>query len=107
MKIKVCVGSSCTLLGSMNILDQIDDLKDIISEDSDNYKDEELEVEAIKCLGFCKDNGKNIAPVVVIDDETMYNATSQTVMEKIISKIRKWQGKHGGRIKWKKVMLIS
>ena len=49
MKVKVCVGSNCTLLGSMNILDQIDDLKDIILEDADNYSDEELEVEAIKC----------------------------------------------------------
>jgi NADH:ubiquinone oxidoreductase subunit E len=89
MKVKVCVGSSCTLLGSMSILDQIDDLKDIISEDPDNYNDEELEVEAIKCLGFCKDTDKNVAPVVVIDDEPMYNATSQTVMEKIINTIRK------------------
>nr|WP_300095294.1 NAD(P)H-dependent oxidoreductase subunit E [Sedimentibacter sp.] len=89
MKVKVCVGSSCTLLGSMGILDQIDDLKDIISEDADNYKDEELEVEAIKCLGFCKETVEKVAPVVVIDDEIMFNATSQTVMEKIVNKMRK------------------
>lgn len=89
MKVKVCVGSSCTLLGSMGILDQIDDLKDIISEDADNYKDEELEVEAIKCLGFCKETVEKVAPVVVIDDEVMFNATSQTVMEKIVNKMRK------------------
>jgi len=89
MKIKVCVGSNCTLLGSMNILDQIDDLKDIINEDSDNYNDEELEVEAIKCLGFCKETIENIAPIVVIDDEQIYNATGQIVMEKIINKMRK------------------
>ncbi|HAQ40684.1 MAG TPA: NADH-quinone oxidoreductase [Clostridiales bacterium] len=89
MKVKVCVGSNCTLLGSMSILDQIDDLKDIISEDSDSYNDEELEVEVIKCLGYCKNTDVKVAPVVVIDDEPMYNATSQTVMEKIINKIRK------------------
>lgn len=89
MKVKVCVGSSCTLLGSMGILDQIDDLKDIISEDADNYKDEELEVEAIKCMGFCKETVEKVAPVVVIDDEIMFNATSQTVMEKIVNKMRK------------------
>lgn len=89
MKVKVCVGSSCTLLGSMGILDQIDDLKDIISEDPDNYRDEELEVEAVKCLGFCKDTDKKVSPVVIIDGEPMYNATSQTVMERIVSKIRK------------------
>lgn len=89
MKVKVCVGSNCTLLGSMGILDQIDDLKDIISEDEDSYNDEELEVEAIKCLGFCKETTDKVAPVVVIDDEPMFNATSQTVMEKIVKKLRK------------------
>jgi NADH:ubiquinone oxidoreductase subunit E len=87
--VKVCVGSNCTLLGSMNILDQIDDLKEIISEDLDNYNDEELEVEAVKCLGFCKETNEKVAPIVVIDDEPMFNATGQTVMEKIINKMRK------------------
>lgn len=89
MKVKVCVGSHCTLLGSMSILDQIDDLKEIISDDSDNYRDEDLEVEAIKCLGFCKNTDEKVAPVIVIDDEPMFNATGQIVMEKIINKIRK------------------
>jgi len=89
MKVKVCVGSNCTLLGSMNILDQIDDLKEIISEDIDNYNDEELEVEVVKCLGFCKETNEKVAPIVVIDDEPMFNATGQTVMEKIINKMRK------------------
>ncbi|HCX61825.1 MAG TPA: NADH-quinone oxidoreductase [Clostridiales bacterium] len=89
MKVKVCVGSNCTLLGAMSILDQIDDLKIIMREDSDNYNEEELEVEAIKCLGFCKDTDEKVSPIVVIDGETMYNATSQTVMEKIVNKIRK------------------
>ena len=51
--------------------------------------DEELEVEAIRCLGFCKNTDEKVAPIVVIDGETMYNATSQTVMEKIVNKIRK------------------
>lgn len=89
MKVKVCVGSNCTFLGSMSILDQIDDLREIISENSDDYSDEDLEVEAIRCLGFCKDTDEKVAPIVVIDDEPMYNATGQTVMEKIINKIRK------------------
>ncbi len=88
MKVKVCVGSSCTLLGSMNILDQLDDLKDIMFEDADSYSDEKLEVEAIKCLGFCKEK-ENVAPIVVIDDEPIFNATSQIVMERIVNKLRK------------------
>lgn len=89
MNVKVCVGSNCTLLGSMNIIDQIDDLKEIIKEDFDNYNDEGLEVEAVSCLGFCKETNECVAPVVVIDGEPMYNATGQEVMEKIVKKIRK------------------
>lgn len=89
MKVKVCVGSNCTLLGSMGILDQLDDLKEIISEDAASYKNEEIEVEVIKCLGYCKETNEKVAPVVVIDDEPMFNATSQTVMEKIVNKMRK------------------
>lgn len=90
MKIKVCVGSNCTLMGSMSILDQIDDLKEIIRDDSDNYIDENLEVEAIKCLGYCKDTDEKVSPVVVIEEEEpIYRATGQGVMEQIVKKIRK------------------
>lgn len=89
MKVKVCLGSNCTLLGSMNILDQLDDLRDIIRDDSDSYKDEILEVEAIKCLNYCKESKEKIAPVVIIDEEPIFKATSQEVMEKIVKKLRK------------------
>lgn len=89
MKVKVCVGSNCTFLGSVGILDQIEDLKDIISDNSDDYREEDLEVEAIRCLGFCKNTSEKVAPIVVVDDEPIYNATGQIVMEKIIDKIRK------------------
>lgn len=89
MKIKVCMGSNCTLLGAMNILDQIEDLKDIINDDLDNYNDEELDVEAVRCLDYCKKTTDKIAPVVVIDDEVMFNASSQTVMEKIVNRLKK------------------
>lgn len=89
MKVKVCVGSNCTLLGSMSILDQLEDLRDIIDEDKDNYHNEELEVEAIKCIGYCKEKGEKVAPIVVIDDEPIFRATGQAVMEKIIFKLKK------------------
>lgn len=90
MKVKVCMGSNCTLLGSMNILDQIEDLKEIIAEDLDNtYNDEEIEIESIKCLGYCKGTDERVSPVVVVDDEEIFKATGQIVMEKIINKMRK------------------
>ncbi len=89
MKVQVCVGSNCTLLGAMNILDQLDDLQDIISENSDDYTEEVLEVEAIKCLGFCKGTEEKVAPIVVADGEAMFHATGQAVMEKIVNKLKK------------------
>lgn len=88
MKIKVCVGSNCTLLGAMNILDSIEDLKDIISENPEDYSDEALDVEAVKCLGCCKESEKEVAPVVVIDEEIINKATSQAVMGKILDRIK-------------------
>jgi NADH:ubiquinone oxidoreductase subunit E len=89
MKVKICVGSNCTLLGSMGILDQVEDLKELIHEDTDNYYDEELEIEAIKCLGHCKITNDEVAPIVVVDEDVIFNATSQLVMEKIVEKVRK------------------
>ena len=54
MKVKVCMGSNCTMLGAMNLLDQIEDLKDIIDNDvEEKYNDEELDIEAVVCLDYC------------------------------------------------------
>jgi NADH:ubiquinone oxidoreductase subunit E len=88
MKVKICMGSNCTLLGAMNILDQVEDLKSLIRQD-DNCSDEEFDIEIVKCLGYCKNEKDNVSPVVVIDDEVLYNATGQIVMEKIMNKMRK------------------
>lgn len=91
MKVKICMGSNCTMLGAMNLLDQIEDLIDIIDSDSDSdkYNDEELEVEAVKCLDYCKKVNNKIAPVVVIDEDVIFNATGQIVMEKIMDRKKK------------------
>jgi len=89
MKIKVCVGSNCLLLGAMGILDQIEFLEEFIVKDSDHYNEEVFDVEAIKCLGICKETDEKLAPIVVINDEVIYNSTSQAVMEKILSKLKR------------------
>ncbi|TJX67674.1 (2Fe-2S) ferredoxin domain-containing protein [Soehngenia saccharolytica] len=88
MKVKVCMGSNCTLLGAMSLLDQIESLREIIDENEKEYRDEELEIESIKCLGYCKDTDADIAPVVIVDDDVIFNATGQIVMEKIMDKMR-------------------
>jgi NADH:ubiquinone oxidoreductase subunit E len=87
MKVKVCMGSNCTLLGAMNLLDQIESLRELIAENKE-YKDEELEIESIKCLGYCKETDEDIAPVVIVDEDVIFKATGQIVMGKIMDKMR-------------------
>lgn len=89
MKVKICMGSNCTLLGAMNLLDQIESLREIIDENENEYKEEELEIESIKCLGYCKEVDSDIAPVVIVEEDVIFNATGQIVMEKIMDKMRK------------------
>jgi NADH:ubiquinone oxidoreductase subunit E len=81
------MGSNCTLLGAMNLLDQIESLRELIAENKE-YKDEELEIESIKCLGYCKETDEDIAPVVIVDEDVIFKATGQIVMEKIMDKMR-------------------
>ncbi|MBC8586914.1 NAD(P)H-dependent oxidoreductase subunit E [Paratissierella segnis] len=86
MKIKVCMGSNCTLLGAMNLLDQIEDLKGILESNDEKYNDEKLEIEPVTCMGYCKKMGTGISPVVMLDGDIIFNATGQIVMEKIMDK---------------------
>lgn len=89
MKVEVCVGSTCMLMGSLNILDQLENLEDILFTDKEVYKDEALEVLAVKCMGLCKVTEDNISPIVVIDGEPLFKASSQEVMERILIKMRR------------------
>ena len=89
MKVRICVGSNCMLLGSVGIMDQIEYLDEFIIKNSDLYKEEAVEIEAVKCLGFCKETEEKLAPIIMIDEEVIYNATGQEVMGKILSKLKK------------------
>lgn len=77
MKIEVCGGARCTLLGSLTILDQIEELVK-------NIPNKNIEIEVIKCKKQCE-NEK--APVVYIDGEPIYEATGQKVMTQIIERL--------------------
>lgn len=80
MKVTVCMGSSCVMMGNMNILSQLEDLQESMPE-------LDLEIETVKCLGDCKVQD-DVAPVVKIDGETIVRATSQTIMEKVTQSLR-------------------
>lgn len=75
MKVTVCMGSNCVLMGAMSIHSQLEDLQESMPELN-------IELETAKCLGNCK-NEEGICPVVKIDDELIKNASSQQIMERL------------------------
>lgn len=76
MKLTICMGSKCVMMGAMNILDQVEDLKERMG-----YED--LQVETVVCMKYCK-NKEHHSPIVMIDGEVMTDATTERVMEKIM-----------------------
>lgn len=78
MKVTLCMGSNCVMMGNMNLLSQLEDLQE-------SMEDISLEIETVKCLGFCKKE-ERVSPVAIIDGEVLKRANAQEVMEKIVSK---------------------
>lgn len=79
VKVDVCVGTHCTMMGAMNIIELIDDMKQ-------EYPEHDIEVHTIKCFDACK--VADVAPIVKINGDTIHNATSERVMEKIMDVIK-------------------
>ena len=90
MKVTICMGSTCTLMGSNSIYDAVELINEqICGPESELCSAESLEIELSHCLGYCKNKeAGEVAPVVVIDDEILYKATAQEVSEKIINKLK-------------------
>lgn len=68
IKVKICCGTSCYIMGS----------SELISLDLSKFKD--VEIEGTTCMNLCKDIKKR-PPYVVVNDE-LY---SQVTPEKLIS----------------------
>lgn len=84
MKIIICSGSSCTMMGSDNILDQLEEIRDNLNEYIDEIdQDFSLDIEIVHCLGLCKKEKKS-SPVAILDGEIIQKATPQVLMEKIL-----------------------
>lgn len=90
MKVTVCMGSRCTLMGANAIYDQLEYIiDDLCGPDSEICDSEGIEVNCSKCLDLCKRSDTNLAPIVIIDDEIIYNATPQLVGEKVMKGLKK------------------
>ena len=79
MKITVCIGSSCHIKGSRQVVEQIQQLI------AENHLEEKVDLGGTFCLGECQ-----IGVCVTVDDE-IFSVTPDTVaeffQENIISRV--------------------
>ena len=87
MKVQLCMGARCTMMGANAIYDALDNLKEFCGEDYPLDNLEGLEVDLVNCLDYCKKEEGNVCPVVVIDGEVIYRATAQEISERVINEL--------------------
>ena len=83
MKIKVCVGSKCTMMGADGIIVSLENLKDTILAKKGVNPDFSLDIEIVRCLGECK-NKQGVSPVVTVDGVVHCNASREEIMSLIL-----------------------
>ncbi len=85
IKIEICCGTACYMLGAAELLR----LENILP---DQWKDS-VDISAIPCLEACSSDNLGGAPFVKINGELMSNASVESVCEKIFE-IMKTRGGH-------------
>lgn len=63
MRVKVCVGARCTMMGASAVLDALEDLQNRY------FRDGGLDIVQVNCMNVCKEKGVQYTPVVEIDGE--------------------------------------
>ena len=51
IKVDVCVCTECVMNGAMDIMQAIEDMKNLNQEEENNYADVKVEINPVKCLG--------------------------------------------------------
>lgn len=78
VNVEICMGSHCSLLGALNILENIEELK----KDYPN----QIKIKKVECMDKC-DDIKN-APLVRVDDCLISSAQTQQVSSKVMERIK-------------------
>ena len=80
INVKVCLGTTCFIMGSSN-------LQELIETVPDKYG-EKVEVMGVPCLGLCSTEGEySRAPYVKVDEDVVYEATVEKVLNAIERKL--------------------
>jgi NADH:ubiquinone oxidoreductase subunit E len=82
ISVKVCLGTTCFVMGSANLQELID----IIPE---RYGDK-VDISGLPCLGLCSTDWEfSKAPYVKVDNEVIKEATVEKVLSAIEAKLNK------------------
>ena len=81
VNVKMCMGTTCFVMGAS----QLQDLVDIVK----NKNGDDVEVTGSTCLNFCtqKNNEYSKAPYVTVDDTVISEATIDKVLQEIDRKL--------------------
>ena len=81
VSVKVCLGTTCFVMGSANLQELIDLVP--------RKYGEKVEVMGVPCLGMCSINWEfSKAPYVKVDDDLVSEATVEKVLAAIESKLQ-------------------
>lgn len=81
VQVRVCVGTACHIMGAADLI-VIEDLLDPAVRDR-------VEVVGVTCMDLCKDEAHGKPPFVVIDGETLSEATLDKVLGRIDQRARR------------------
>lgn len=83
MKIEVCVGSNCTMMGADGIIASLENLKETILRKEGVNPAFTLDIEIVRCLGECKKK-EAVSPVVLVDGVIYHNASREEIMSVVL-----------------------
>ncbi|MBN2128437.1 MAG: hypothetical protein JW741_03035 [Sedimentisphaerales bacterium] len=81
VQVQICVGTACHIMGAADLI-VIEDLLDRSLRDR-------VEIVGVTCMELCKDEANGKPPFVIIDGETLSEATLDKVMARIERRARR------------------
>lgn len=73
INIKVCMGTHCSMMGSLNLYDALEEVK--------NQYPSMIGLEMVRCLQVCQDQQ---APVIAINDEVRKSVKAEALVAEIL-----------------------
>lgn len=87
MKVTICMGTMCTMMGASSLLDAMERIKD--GTYGKEYNTDNLTIDVKRCLNYCKGGDREVAPVVLIDGEPLFQVKSHELSERVLEEIKR------------------